>query len=623
MAAQMDSLTCKGCGASLSYAAGLQALQCQYCDALTEIRRPEREVEDAADLVIPLTVDQGGLEQAVLRHLASGDYTPDDLVDKAVLSTLNRCYVPCFQYSGSYEARWTASFGYDSEETYTDYVRRTDNGHTHNEPVTRTRTVTEWRPVSGTDAGVISELGYGGSGLPDRVAQLVEDCPGVRSATGFNVSFVSGVEVQPFSRTEGDTFDLRAEKRINQRIDASVRRHAQGEQQRDWHWKATISKSAVPILVPLCNAVIEYKGKRYNFWIDGTDTSKVVGDHLPTDKGRSLLVGLGYVLPTLATIVLVVPFLVAENFFEVFSWQAVGMTCAVFGLSYWRRRRILSRSREARQTQLARRTQKQDCAGSVAAGPGFDLITLGITLVSMALVGLLIRHANATPEPYRAPAAGSASTARPASALPVPAVAPIATPELAAAPASPADIFAASKRQQFAALLAAANAEDWAAVRTLTGKLKQGASAPKAARAKSKAANARGLKALLQNDSGAAVEAFKAAVLADGANMEARNNLGGAYIRMGDFGAAMEALSELMQAAPEYAKGWRNLSEAAAMVGKPAEADASLRLLLHYAKDRQGTIDALKKRANSMAPDKFSEAASRVLMFADSIPRRP
>lgn len=61
-------------------------------------------------------------------------------------------------------------------------------------------------------------------------------------------------------------------------------------------------------------------------------------------------------------------------------------------------------------------------------------------------------------------------------------------------------------------------------------------------------------------------------------------------------------------------EGSQNMAEAAALYGNTADADASLRLLLHYAKDRKATVAALRKRAASGTTDKFGEAVSRVLM---------
>jgi Flp pilus assembly protein TadD len=160
--------------------------------------------------------------------------------------------------------------------------------------------------------------------------------------------------------------------------------------------------------------------------------------------------------------------------------------------------------------------------------------------------------------------------------------------------------------------MVAANAGDWATVRTLTAAAAPPAPVSKADKAASAAAFARGTKALLNKNNAAAITAFQLAIEANGANMDARNKLGIAYIRAGEYEHAHQVLGELVAEAPRHVEGWRNMAEAAALSGRPEEADASLRVLLHLSKDRKRTTEALKKRAASGEPDKFGEAVARV-----------
>lgn len=347
MAAQLDTLTCNGCGASLAYAAGIQALECEYCKATTPIpraERAERASDDSTQLLIPLTVDQDALEQALLRHLASGRYTKDDLVARAVLTSAQSFYAPAFVYSGSYLAHWTASFGYNRSETYVDTVRRTENGQTRREAVSRTRTVTDWDPASGSDAGSFVLLGYCGSGLPAAALELLEHSAGVRAMTTYSPAYASGLETQPSVLNQQDTWAQRVSSRLDAIIEAGVKGHAQGNDQRDWHWSANIDKKVSPVLVPVCQLQYEYKGKTYQAWIDGADPSRVAGERLPTSFGRRIRLFMGYFIPFWVT----VAFLMWEPFADSWLPARVAAVAALWGHVWWRRRRVFQHSLQTR-----------------------------------------------------------------------------------------------------------------------------------------------------------------------------------------------------------------------------------------------------------------------------------
>ncbi|NHZ41783.1 hypothetical protein F1609_16670 [Massilia sp. CCM 8693] len=109
MTAQSDPLICQGCGAQLTYAAGLQALQCAYCETVTPIPRAAAMAGKTGQRIIPLSVDDKAFAFGVLRSLSLNHEVPDDMVERAVLS-VKASYLPCLAHDVSYTASWTASF---------------------------------------------------------------------------------------------------------------------------------------------------------------------------------------------------------------------------------------------------------------------------------------------------------------------------------------------------------------------------------------------------------------------------------------------------------------------------------------------------------------------------------
>ena len=287
---------CNSCGAEIEYEAGSQSLKCPYCGAINEIKRAEDQVPSTVEKIIPLTVTQDDLEKRAYAYMASGNYTPDDMLEAATFTKRELLYVPAYLFKVTYDATWTASFGYDRKEPYTDYRTVTRNNRQHQEAYTAYRTVTDWRPTNGVDSGIFSVSTYAGkklgvSGLSP--AELVPFAISKGGITEFNPSFLKGIEIESFSASEPNAYaSLKSE--INANIDRRVEKHGQGDRQKDWHWNASMSHVTNTLYVPICHAVFDYQGAEYHVWVDGMGEDGIRADLLPEDKGRKNLVQYGF-----------------------------------------------------------------------------------------------------------------------------------------------------------------------------------------------------------------------------------------------------------------------------------------------------------------------------------------
>lgn len=350
-------LNCRGCGAHLIYRAGTDTLRCQYCEVVTEIPRADAAPVDRPDLIVPLAVERHALENAVYRLMAGNRHTPDRLIEQAMITKMSAMYVPMFAYEGQYEAQWTASFGYDREEEYTVFESRSENGYTRQVPVTKTRTITDWRPVSGTDTGRFSVLAYAGEGLPERVPELLEHSPGARKLTAYAPEYLSGMDVESFAGKEADVYARRGKPLVDEVISTGVGRHAQGDRQRDWHWTADTQKNGRPALVPVCHVRFEFEGKAYDVWVDGGDADRVVSDPLPRDKARNSVARRGFWFALAATLAVPVAGLVFKGrlWSELNPWT-LGIVAATWALAYVHEHAVQAYSGRLRQHLLIERT---------------------------------------------------------------------------------------------------------------------------------------------------------------------------------------------------------------------------------------------------------------------------
>ena len=229
---------CSNCGAELKFAPGTLNLKCGHCGTENTIAvAAPPPLAKVPDLIVPLVADEKTLRRQVQTYLASGHLVPDDVLDAAEFTKMELFYAPAYVFHGSYTATWTASFGYDRQEHYTDYESRTENGVTRRVPVTKTKTVTDWRPVNGTDMGNFNFPAYGGASQPPAVAGLID---GMSWTDGkpFDAAFLAGYRAEEFEKSDDKVFAESGNARMNAIIDAGVKSHAQGDRQRDWNWKA-------------------------------------------------------------------------------------------------------------------------------------------------------------------------------------------------------------------------------------------------------------------------------------------------------------------------------------------------------------------------------------------------
>ena len=668
-------LICRGCGSSVEYSAGMQALKCKYCGTVTEIPNESAEqLTETADLVVPLQVERNELIDAVYQHIASGKYTPDDLLEHAAFSKVERLYVPAYIYMGSFEAEWTASFGYNRTEHYTAYERDSQG---HNRADTKTKTVTDWRPVNGTDSGKFLAVGYAGKMLSQsslKPYRLVESNHGIGDAKPYDVSYASGLESEAFGVLESEVFSTRASPQIDKTIEASVTQHAQGDQQRDWHWTAKTEKTITTALVPVCHVVYEYDGKAHHVWTDGTDTTHMVSDTLPVDQERVKAVRAGFVPVGVAVVALpLAGYMAGQGPVGAFSGFTLGIVAIAAGYGWWRRHSILEYSALLRRSFLSQRKAAATNISSLSESerhalveevkrpakpwiaettrdkiilPVLSLVLAG-TVISPGLIenasrstsGSAVEMADTRPvfrsgDTSRSSAAETASAAiqpQPVQVAVVQEAAQVASvpPPVAEQPAPTAPTAAradpsTSPIGPIIELLKASSGANWSAVDTQVAAIKNASPAlQQGDRKTARAANAEGLAALNQQNYELAIAAFGRGMAADSSDTELLNNFGYAQLLAGHPNEGVEAIGKVLLRVPDRSSGWANLGEGLAQLNNEGASLAALRLAVRFSANRERTVDYLKRTSESHTSQVFRGVARRVLSGIDAIPANP
>ncbi|MDR1039519.1 MAG: hypothetical protein LBR80_05005 [Deltaproteobacteria bacterium] len=360
--AQDSQINCPSCGGFIDVIPGQSKYTCPWCGNEVDLFKLARPTAPGAapgpddfKLIVPFKADENALHSFVLHKAIENDFAPDDILSAGNVESKELVYLPFWEADGNSEIDWTASFGYDRQEAYTAYETYQRNGRNYTRPVTRYRTVTDWRPASGKARASFTARAYAGAdGAPQNVAEMLETgLTGVR-AVPFAAAYVTGYSMEPFSKAAGDVRG-RMDTQAYAAEDAEVRRHAQGDRQRDWRHSASRSYGeARRCALPLAKAVFSYGGNNYKIFADGATMSLVQTDQFPRDTKRKGRISRGFV-PFWLSLVAAVACAALQGIDYVQPIPVVCGLAAPLLYGFLRKSSILGSSRKFRQATLAQK----------------------------------------------------------------------------------------------------------------------------------------------------------------------------------------------------------------------------------------------------------------------------
>ncbi len=293
------------------------------------------------------------IENALRLYLCQQAYLPSAFVDPKNKHGNVSLFAPIHFFEISFEADWHASFGFDRQEHYTEYVTETYNNVRRTRPVTRTKTVTDWRPAHGTARGSASFTAYAGDMLPTQAIELIEN------AHPTNITVVDSstlaVRVEPFVENADRAYTTQVSRRVDAYIDRDVRSYAQGDRQDNWRWHAKTSYSSRELFFPIEGVEIGFDGKLYTFWVDGSDTRRISHDKLPKDSNTLFKASFGFIPAILMGFTMLVQLSNQSTSRGMIITSAL-LFCVTVGLGFVIKSGVESRSRRtllAKASQLA------------------------------------------------------------------------------------------------------------------------------------------------------------------------------------------------------------------------------------------------------------------------------
>ena len=183
----------------------------------------------------------------------------------------------------------------------------------------------------------------------------------------------------------------------------------------------------------------------------------------------------------------------------------------------------------------------------------------------------------------------------------------------------PADVATVTK-DALNQLLQLASKNDWNGIDAKVRGLK-GASYERGDRKVAREFNKGALDLMTKNEFAMAATELEKAIAADPSDIEIRNNLGYAELRLKKFDIALTQLLDTLLIDPTRASGWLNVSEAFAEREKIPAAQASLKLAFHFSRDQAKAITYLAGDESVIPSQKFRAIIQQVQPELSSIPQ--
>jgi len=240
-----DNFECSGCGASMSYDAGAEALRCPFCGSVEMVPRPDSKVLTPS-IVVPFQVGREEAEAKMRNWLGKGVWRPTGLSHQAAVVKIAPVFVPYWVFQAKTHTHWTA----DTDQT---------------PPGARAG----WYPLSGEHRGSYSGLLVGASGAL-AAAETWALCPfDLTPGVPCDKVDLDNVIVEQFSLPKKYARPLARQGLEEMETEACTAAYVPGTA-RNVHVNVRITDvSGEPVLLPVWIMAYRFRDRVYRFLVNG------------------------------------------------------------------------------------------------------------------------------------------------------------------------------------------------------------------------------------------------------------------------------------------------------------------------------------------------------------------
>ncbi|MBK8266279.1 MAG: hypothetical protein IPK80_33750 [Nannocystis sp.] len=216
------SVRCEGCGAETVITG--QSAHCAFCGAPVVLVQERDAAIFVPDSVLPFKIDARAAKERFDAWVRSRWFAPGDLSKRARAQGLDGVYLPYWTYDSRTSTRYSGQRG---EHYYVSESYKDAEGKTQTRQVQRTR----WYPASGVVSVDFDDvLVCASESLPLKLIEALEPWD-LRELRPYDPGFLSGFVTERYKLGLEAGF-RRAEERMSPQIEATIRRDIGGDEQR-------------------------------------------------------------------------------------------------------------------------------------------------------------------------------------------------------------------------------------------------------------------------------------------------------------------------------------------------------------------------------------------------------
>jgi hypothetical protein len=187
---------CQSCGARLTLPDGTRSSMCPYCDSPQVVERPPAPDRPNPHFVLGFRVGKEEAHRRVRAWLKGRTLFAPNGIHQAKAEEVKGVYLPAYLYG----ARATVEYSAEIGEDYTELVTRGSGKNRR----TTLETKTEWRPLSGTYEGYVSDVLVSASrGVENAELERVEPFD-LRQLARYHPAAIAGWAAEEPSRSEAE-----------------------------------------------------------------------------------------------------------------------------------------------------------------------------------------------------------------------------------------------------------------------------------------------------------------------------------------------------------------------------------------------------------------------------------
>lgn len=260
---EISMLHCKNCGANQHVEENYKSLHCVYCSMPLIIEDAYKEDWILPGAVLPFQIDNKKAFSIFQKWVKGLWWAPNKLKKAALDPQFTKgLYLPYWTFDAQLAANYTGQRG---EYYYVSQTYRDSKGNTRTRQVRKTR----WHRASGKVSGFVDDTLVEASKqragrVPSKIARW-----NLNKLQAFNSGFLAGFVTEKYTTTLSEGHQDSKEKARQIAINWA-RRDIGGDEQRVSHIDMQLTEETFKhILLPVYISSYRFKGKEYNFFVNG------------------------------------------------------------------------------------------------------------------------------------------------------------------------------------------------------------------------------------------------------------------------------------------------------------------------------------------------------------------